>query len=137
MDQLRKAAQQALESLSDAEPGHAAQILREALAEPAEQPVVAWLHPTQGHMQRRTETMTPDVMASYERGGWIPLCHCLNAAPEAPQPAKREQLTSRELKHVIQNVPEPLDPENVGRWVVNVCRAVIAAYERKNGITKE
>ena len=46
--------------------------LRARLAEPEPEPV-AWVHPTQGHMQRRTETMPPEVVASYERGGWTPL----------------------------------------------------------------
>ena len=49
-----------------------AEALRAALAGPVQEPV-AWVHPTQGHMQRRTETMPPEVVASYERGGWTPL----------------------------------------------------------------
>ena len=54
----------------------------------------------------------------------------LNAAPEAPQPAKREPLTNADLKRVINAATMPSNPDDVGRWVVNVCRAI----ERAHGI---
>lgn len=90
MSDLLKAAQQALEALEFLETYYATErdtrqdaiaALRAALAEPVvnqqltTEPVqpVAWIHPQYGHMQARTETMSPEVVASYERGGWTPL----------------------------------------------------------------
>lgn len=47
---------------------------------------------------------------------------------DEPQPAKREPLTNADLKQVINAAPTPLNPHDVGRWVVNVCRAIEAAH---------
>ena len=71
----------------------------------------------------------------------------LTAAPEAPQPAKRESLTDVEILHALMlSPPEPslwphLKDEavvgDVQRAVIAISRAIIAAYEAKNGTTKE
>ena len=65
----------------------------------------------------------------------------------APQPAERERLTDDEILHALMlDPPEPsLWPHlkddsvigDVQRGVIAIAHAVIAAYEAKNGITKE
>ena len=51
----------------------------------------------------------------------------LAAAPEAPQPAKRIPLTDEEIEAVEQSFKH-------GWHHIDFARAIIAAYERKNGI---
>lgn len=50
----------------------------------------------------------------------------LAAAPEAPQPVKREPLTDEEICAA-------LDIDGADDWTFKVAYAAIAAYERKNG----
>ena len=51
----------------------------------------------------------------------------LAAAPEAPQPVKRQPLTDEEICAA-------LDIDGADDWTFKVAYAAIAAYERKNGI---
>ena len=156
-EKLRQAAQQILEAATDltiltprewqAVHGLKINALRAALAEqPAEQEpqtedvaTDAYSHAcdemVRWQRKRRLAGKEAGTTGSLCDGiAWLYLHIDTLERAELAQPAKREPLTSRELKHVIQNAPEPLDPNDVGRWVVNVCRAAIAAYERKNGI---
>jgi hypothetical protein len=118
--------------------------LQAALAEPAEQEPVATIPP--GYKLVPVEptdemidaakggaVLSPSMAALWHKGllgNWAAM---LAAAPEAPQPAKRVPLTNADLKKVIDAAPTPSNPHDVGRWVVNVCRAIEAAH----GITKE
>lgn len=97
MSDLRTAAQQVVDERDAGFRGwpleKAIDALKAALAEPQADPV-AWVHPTQGHMQRRTETMSPEVVASYERGGWTPL-YTHHAPKRQPQkPVVNQQMTT-------------------------------------------
>ena len=74
-----------------------------------------------------------DGLPDHEDGGGPYETRTLYTAPPPAQQCncvKREPLTNADLKRVINAATMPSNPDDVGRWVVNVCRAI----ERAHGI---
>ena len=66
-------------------------------------------------------------------------CAMVDTAPKAPQPAKRKPLTDEELRDALRSCPHDAVENLRVRWLYakDFARAIIAAYERKNGIGGE
>lgn len=50
-----------------------------------------------------------------------------------PQPAAWVGLTSQDMRKIVRNAPEPLNPNDIGNWVVNVIKATESICREKNG----